>query len=274
MSIDLGFAQLDVGGGRLLSLVDVPGHERFVRTMVAGATGVDMFLLVVAADDGVMPQTAEHAAVLRALGVRDGVVAVTKADLADPGRAREEVRELVAAEVPVVACSARTGMGVEEVRAALRHVARARPGRPDRRRARRSCTSTARSRCTAPARSSPARCGRARCRRRRPRDPAARRAARARARVQVHDTAARARGGRSARGGEPGGRARRRGPPRRRRRVRRGRSRARVDPRRRARPRRRDRARRAPRSTTARARRRPASPSAATGAGSCAASGR
>ncbi len=123
MSIDLGFAQLDVGGGRLLSLVDVPGHERFVRTMVAGATGVDMFLLVVAADDGVMPQTAEHAAVLRALGVRDGVVAVTKADLSDPGRARAEVRELVAAEVPVVACSARTGMGVEEVRAALRHVA-------------------------------------------------------------------------------------------------------------------------------------------------------
>src|SRR5688572_11410331 len=64
MSIDLGFAQLDVGG-RLLSLVDVPGHERFVRTMVAGATGVDLFLLVVAADDRVMPQTVEHAAVLR-----------------------------------------------------------------------------------------------------------------------------------------------------------------------------------------------------------------
>ena len=108
MSIDLGFAQLDVGG-RLLSLVDVPGHERFVRTMVAGATGVDLFLLVVAADDGVMPQTVEHAAVLRALGVRAGVVAVTKTDLADPARAREEARALVDAGVPIVDCSARAG---------------------------------------------------------------------------------------------------------------------------------------------------------------------
>ena len=118
MSIDLGFAQLDVGG-RLLSLVDVPGHERFVRTMVAGATGVDLFLLVVAADDGVMPQTVEHAAVLRALGVRAGVVAVTKTDLADPARARAEVRELVGEDVPIVDCSARAGTGVEQVRAAL-----------------------------------------------------------------------------------------------------------------------------------------------------------
>ena len=122
MSIDLGFAQLDLGARRL-SLVDVPGHERFVRTMVAGATGVDLFLLVVAADDGVMPQTIEHAAVLRALEVRTGMVAITKADLADPERARAEVRELVDDDVPVVACSTRTGEGVEAVRAALAHVA-------------------------------------------------------------------------------------------------------------------------------------------------------
>jgi selenocysteine-specific elongation factor len=122
MSIDLGFAQIDVGG-RLLSLVDVPGHERFVRTMVAGATGVDLFLLVVAADDGVMPQTAEHAAVLRALGVRAGVVAVTKTDIADPARARAEVADLVDEGVPIVDCSARTGTGVEQVRAAIGHVA-------------------------------------------------------------------------------------------------------------------------------------------------------
>ena len=122
MSIDLGFAQLDLGGRRL-SLVDVPGHERFVRTMVAGATGVDLFLLVVAADDGVMPQTIEHAAVLRALEVRTGMVAITKTDLADPERARGEVRELVDDDVPVVACSTRTGEGVEAVRAALAHVA-------------------------------------------------------------------------------------------------------------------------------------------------------
>ena len=122
MSIDLGFAQLDVGG-RLLSLVDVPGHERFVRTMVAGATGVDLFLLVVAADDGVMPQTVEHASVLRALGVRAGVVAVTKTDIADSARARAQVRELVDDDVPIVDCSARAGTGVEQVRAALAHVA-------------------------------------------------------------------------------------------------------------------------------------------------------
>jgi selenocysteine-specific elongation factor len=123
MSIDLGFAQLDVGGGQLLSLVDVPGHERFVRTMVAGATGVDLFLLVVAADDGVMPQTSEHAAVLSALGVRDGVVAITKSDVLDPEPAATEARALVGEAVPIVSCSARTGESVEDVRAALARVA-------------------------------------------------------------------------------------------------------------------------------------------------------
>ncbi len=75
--------------------MDVPGHERFVRTMVAGATGIDLYLMVVAADDGVMPQTREHAAVLSALGVETGVVAVTKADLADPERASVEAAELL-----------------------------------------------------------------------------------------------------------------------------------------------------------------------------------
>src|SRR3989440_8985227 len=81
ISIALGYAPLDLPSGRRLSLVDVPGHERFVRTMVAGASGVDLFLLCVAADDGVMPQTREHVAVLRGLGVTDGVVAITKSDL-------------------------------------------------------------------------------------------------------------------------------------------------------------------------------------------------
>jgi selenocysteine-specific elongation factor len=131
MSIDLGFAQLDVGGGRLLSLVDVPGHERFVRTMVAGATGVDLFLLVVAADDGVMPQTSEHVAVLRALGVRHGVVAITKSDMLDPEAAAAEARALVDEAVPIVACSARSGAGVEEVRAALSAAAARVGGRGD-----------------------------------------------------------------------------------------------------------------------------------------------
>ena len=95
ISIDLGYAPLDLPDGRRLSLVDVPGHERFVRTMVAGVTGIDLFLMVVAADDGVMPQTREHAAVLAGLEISEGVVAVTKADLGDPSAAAEEARELL-----------------------------------------------------------------------------------------------------------------------------------------------------------------------------------
>jgi selenocysteine-specific elongation factor len=109
-------------------VVDVPGHERFVRTMVAGATGIDLFLMVVAADDGVMPQTREHASVLEGLGVRDGVVAVTKADAADPGAAVLETQDLLPG-VEVVVCSSRTGDGVAEVAAALDRVAARLPGR-------------------------------------------------------------------------------------------------------------------------------------------------
>src|SRR5437870_9264856 len=122
ISIELGYAPLELPSGRRLSVVDVPGHERFVRTMVAGATGIDLYLMVVAADDGVMPQTREHAAVLAALGVQAGVVAVTKADLADPARARSEAEELLPA-AEAVAVSARTGAGVEELRAALERAA-------------------------------------------------------------------------------------------------------------------------------------------------------
>src|SRR5207253_394923 len=96
--------------------------------MVAGASGIDLFLMVVAVDDGVMPQTREHAAVLAALGVRAGVVAVTKADLAAPARAAAEAAALLpgAAVVPV---SARTGAGLDDLRAALDHAAAALPGR-------------------------------------------------------------------------------------------------------------------------------------------------
>jgi selenocysteine-specific elongation factor len=118
ISIELGYAQLELPSGRRLSVVDVPGHERFVRTMVAGATGIDLFLMTVAADDGVMPQTREHASVLRALGVRTGVVAVTKSDLADPDLALLEASELLG-DVEAVAVSARTGAGLEELRVAL-----------------------------------------------------------------------------------------------------------------------------------------------------------
>src|SRR5438876_3877137 len=83
MTIDLGFAWLTLPDGRIVSIVDVPGHERFIKNMLAGAGGIDLALLVVAADDGVMPQTREHLAILDLLDVRHGVVAITKCDLAD-----------------------------------------------------------------------------------------------------------------------------------------------------------------------------------------------
>jgi selenocysteine-specific elongation factor len=115
MTIELGYAPLVLPSGRRLSVIDVPGHEKLVRTMVSGATGIDLFLLVIAADDGVMPQTREHLAVLRSLGVARGVVAITKADLADPAAAMEEAGELVP-EAEVV-----TGAG--DVAAALDRIA-------------------------------------------------------------------------------------------------------------------------------------------------------
>src|SRR5947209_4202258 len=122
ISIELGYASLALPSGRRLSVIDVPGHERFVRTMVAGATGVDLYLITVAADDGVMPQTREHASVLHALAVTAGVVAVTKSDLADPDRASLEASELLPA-AEVVAVSARTGAGLSSLLAALDRVA-------------------------------------------------------------------------------------------------------------------------------------------------------
>ncbi len=128
ISIELGYAPLRLPSGRRLSAVDVPGHERFVRTMVAGASGIDLYLMVVAADDRVMPQTREHAAVLAGLGVTDGVVAITKSDLADPAPAAEAAAELMG-PVEIVACSARTGAGVDRVAAALDRVAARLPGR-------------------------------------------------------------------------------------------------------------------------------------------------
>jgi selenocysteine-specific elongation factor len=121
ISIELGYAPLDLPDGRRLSLVDVPGHERFVRTMVAGATGIDLFLLVVDPGEGARPQTHEHLAVLELLGVDRGVVAVTKADAVDDetlALAVEEARELVPG-TPVVATSAMTGQGLDELRNAL-----------------------------------------------------------------------------------------------------------------------------------------------------------
>src|SRR5678815_3896165 len=126
ISIDLGYAQLELPDGRRLSLVDVPGHERFVRNMVAGATGIDLFLLVIDAAEGARPQTHEHLAILRLLGIDRGVVAITKIDAVDEETrelAVEEGRELVPG-APVVATSARTGEGLGELRSALARTAK------------------------------------------------------------------------------------------------------------------------------------------------------
>lgn len=125
ITIDIGFAWLDLGEFRL-GIVDVPGHERFIKNMLAGATGIDLALLVIAADDSIMPQTREHLEILRLLGLKHGVIALTKADLVDE-TTREvvmmEVREFVQgtflAEAPIVPTSAVTGAGLEELKSAI-----------------------------------------------------------------------------------------------------------------------------------------------------------
>ncbi len=102
MTIDLGFAYLPVEGGQILGFVDAPGHERFVHTMLAGASGIDFALFVVAADDGVKPQTLEHLAIIDLLGVKHGLTVLAKADLATPERLAEvagEIRTVTAGTV-------------------------------------------------------------------------------------------------------------------------------------------------------------------------------
>lgn len=123
ISIELGYAYTALPDGELLGFIDVPGHERFVHTMLAGATGIDFALLVVAADDGVMPQTREHLSILDLLGVEHGVVALTKADLATPERHAEVVRQLrqLLAGTPLAAAaihpvSSLTGQGLDKLR--------------------------------------------------------------------------------------------------------------------------------------------------------------
>jgi selenocysteine-specific elongation factor len=129
ISIVAGYAELELPSGRRASLVDVPGHERFVKNMVAGATGVDVFLLVVAADDGVMPQTREHLDVLRVLGVERGVVALTKVDIVDEEMVElaeldaAELLESVGLEAPILPVSGVTGEGLKELLVALDELA-------------------------------------------------------------------------------------------------------------------------------------------------------
>ncbi|MGC1209866.1 MAG: GTP-binding protein, partial [Micromonospora sp.] len=123
MTIDLGFAWTTLPSGGTIAFVDVPGHERFVPNMLAGVGPVPAALIVVAADEGWMPQSAEHLAALDALGVSYGLLAVTRADLADPGPAlalaREEIAGTSLGEVDAVAVSGATGAGLPDLRAAL-----------------------------------------------------------------------------------------------------------------------------------------------------------
>jgi len=139
ITIELGFAPLDLADDLRVGVVDVPGHEGLVRTMIAGATGIDLVLLVVAGDEGVMPQTREHLAICDLLGLTHGVVALTKIDLADEEMvelAEEEVRELIAssslAAAPILRVSSLTGDGIEALRGALVETARASAARTPR----------------------------------------------------------------------------------------------------------------------------------------------
>lgn len=131
ISLDLGFAFLDVEGDTRIGFIDAPGHERLVHTMIAGATGIDFALLLVAADDGIMPQTREHLAVLSLLDIRRGAVLLTKSDRVDAARL-DALRTDVAAltqnstlfDAPILTVSAITGDGIETLRALLEHEAR------------------------------------------------------------------------------------------------------------------------------------------------------
>ncbi|HEX9495416.1 MAG TPA: selenocysteine-specific translation elongation factor [Candidatus Limnocylindria bacterium] len=138
MTIDLGFAWLTLPGGTDVGIVDVPGHQDFIRNMLAGVGGIDAVVLVIAADEGVMPQTREHLAILELLGIERGVIALSKRDLVDDDWAalvREEVRAAVARtplrDAPMVELSATTGRGLDELRRALEAVLGAAPERRD-----------------------------------------------------------------------------------------------------------------------------------------------
>src|SRR5437773_5173047 len=124
ISIELGFAYFTLPDGTRAGVVDVPGHERFIRNMLAGAHGIDLVLFTIAADDGVMPQSEEHLDILHLLGITRGIFVITKADLVDAARLKEvrEEIELLAdntrlAEAPVIAVSSVSGAGLDELRA-------------------------------------------------------------------------------------------------------------------------------------------------------------
>jgi selenocysteine-specific elongation factor len=137
ITIELGFASLDLPGGQHLGIVDVPGHEKFIKNMVAGATGIDIVVMIIAADEGVMPQTREHMEICMLLGVQHGLVAMTKIDLVDEEwleLALEDIRDFSQGTFlensPILPVSSVTGEGIPELIAALDNIAGAIPPRP------------------------------------------------------------------------------------------------------------------------------------------------
>jgi len=129
ITIDLGFAHLDLGGDLRVGFVDVPGHERFVKNMLAGVGGIDLVLLVVAADESIKPQTREHFDICRLLGIQKGIVVITKCDLADRDMidlVRLEIQDLTRgsflADAPIIAASAKTGEGLDDIKRELRRL--------------------------------------------------------------------------------------------------------------------------------------------------------
>ncbi|MGH2524796.1 MAG: selenocysteine-specific translation elongation factor, partial [Anaerolineales bacterium] len=138
MTIDLGFAWLTLPNGEAVGVIDVPGHRDFIENMLAGVGGIDAVLFVVAADEGVMPQTREHLAILDLLQIQGGVIALTKADLVDDewlglisADLSEAVQGTVLADAPIIPVSARTGVGLRQLEQVLQEVLAARPVRPD-----------------------------------------------------------------------------------------------------------------------------------------------
>ena len=126
ITIELGFAFLDLPCGHRLGIIDVPGHEKFVKNMVAGVAGIDLVAFVVAADEGIMPQTREHFEICSLLGVRQGLIIITKIDMVEPdwlemveGEVREYFADSFLVEAPLIKVSSTTGQGIEEVKSQL-----------------------------------------------------------------------------------------------------------------------------------------------------------
>ncbi|MGE4614244.1 MAG: selenocysteine-specific translation elongation factor [Planctomycetota bacterium] len=138
LTIDLGFAPMSLDDGELVGIIDVPGHEKFIRNMVAGASGIDIVILVVAADDSVMPQTLEHLDIMSLLGVRRGIIAINKIDLVEADMVelvQDEIREMVSGtfleDAPMIPVSAETGEGVDDLRQMLQALVRELPPRDE-----------------------------------------------------------------------------------------------------------------------------------------------